>query len=116
VIAEDADAYLRASTRADAGSLLGRLLNTTDGLLGQSVPVLVLLTTNEPLGRLHPAITRPGRCFAQIHFDRFDYEQAKSWLSGTGTAPADGATLAELFQMQRDGTPPDPSTPTGVYL
>ena len=62
VVAEDADPYLRSTARFDAGAALGRLLNATDGLLGQSTKTLVLLTTNEELTRLQPALIRPGRC------------------------------------------------------
>jgi hypothetical protein len=29
---------------------------------------LVLVTTNEPLGQLHPALARPGRCLAEVDF------------------------------------------------
>jgi len=80
IIAEDADEYLRATARHDAGAALGRLLNLTDGLLGQGQNVLVLLTTNEDLGRLHPALTRPGRCLARIEFPRFNPQEAAQWL------------------------------------
>ena len=107
VIAEDADAYLCSTTRHDAGAALGRLLNTTDGLLAQSTRVLVLLTTNEPLRRLHPAITRPGRCLAEIEFMRFDAHGAGAWLDGDAAAPA-SATLAELYELLRAGTRPKP--------
>lgn len=116
VIAEDADAYLRSTARHDAGAALGRLLNITDGLLSQSTPVLVLLTTNEPTARLHPAITRPGRCLAQIEFTRFDQADAKVWLGGSAAAPAEGATLAELYELRRRGTRPVAPLTTGAYL
>jgi hypothetical protein len=116
IIAEDADSYLRASARHEAGAALGRLLNATDGLLAQSTQTLVLLTTNEPLGRLHPAVTRPGRCLAEIEVERFDAIQAQAWLGATRVAPADGATLAELYELRRGGDRSSAPLQTGGYL
>ena len=117
VVAEDADEFLRSTARRDAGAALGRLLNVTDGILGQGSNALVLLTTNEELTRLHPAITRPGRCMAVVRFEAFDAAAASAWL---GT-PVDGPlTLAELLQRRgdlallSDGSPPGQSV--GQYL
>jgi hypothetical protein len=45
---------------------LSRLLNLTDGMRGQARQVLVAITTNEDLRRLHPAVVRPGRFLAHI--------------------------------------------------
>lgn len=33
-------------------------------MVGQGLRVLVLVTTNELLRRLHPAVAQPGRCAA----------------------------------------------------
>ena len=99
LIAEDSDEYLRATARRDAGAGLGRLLNLTDGILGQGMNVLVLLTTNEELSRLHPAVTRPGRCLASVKFDVFDPGAATKWL---GAPVEHSATLAELLQQRGD--------------
>lgn len=117
VIAEDADEYLRASARRDTGAALGRLLNLADGILGQGMNVLVLLTTNEEVARLHPAIVRPGRCLAAVEFPPFPAQEAARWLQAPAAAPA---TLAEL--LQRRGTfgeadaPATAASPTGQYL
>lgn len=118
IIAEDSDEYLRATARRDAGAALGRLLNTTDGMLAQGCDAIVLITTNEDLGRIHPAITRPGRCLAAVEFTPFSPAQAGEWLSSSPTnAPV---TLAEL--LARSGELGDqhgePSAPirTGTYL
>jgi len=103
IVAEDADAYLRSTGRSDAGAALGRLLNTTDGLLGQLSRSIVLLTTNEELPRLHPALIRPGRSHTRIEFTRFSAEEAGEWLGTAGVAPDGGATLAELYEARRTG-------------
>jgi hypothetical protein len=109
-------AYLRASARHDVGAALGRLLNATDGLLAQSTPTIILLTTNEPLARLHPAITRPGRCLSSIEFTRFDRHEAATWLGESDVRAETGATLAELFEWRRTGSKPHPELLTGTYL
>ena len=75
------------------------MFNLTDGLLGQGVRCALLVTMNEPLGRLHPAVRRPGCCWAQVGFTPFAPAEATAWLAHHGCeetvhAPA---TLAELY-------------------
>ena len=62
LLLEDCDELIRGQ----AGQPLSRLLNLTDGMLGQGRKVLVAITTNEDLHQLHPAVVRPGRCLANI--------------------------------------------------
>lgn len=121
IIAEDSDEYLRASARKEAGAALGRLLNTTDGILGQGSNAIVVLTTNEETHRLHPALTRPGRCLAQIEFRRFTPDEARAWLPGAVPAPDGATTLAELYERRasthRIGMDlPDDPVNAGMYL
>jgi len=104
VVLEDAGELMGASARADIGQGLSRILNLTDGLLGQGQRCLLLVTTNEPVGRLHPALRRPGRCWAEVEFAPFTGREASSWLRRRGAsrrAPA-GATLAELYALAED--------------
>ncbi len=90
-VLEDAEALLHKET---GGSAMGRLLNLADGLLGQGLRCLFLLTTNEPLGAIHPAIVRPGRCLAEVEFGRLPAGQAAGLLG----RPVDRAmTLAEVM-------------------
>jgi hypothetical protein len=101
LVLEDCDEMIRTEAKNQVGQSLARLLNLTDGLLGQGLKALVAITTNEPLARLHPAIARPGRCLAEIHIDRFRREEAIAWLGGTPAAiDGEGATLAELFALK----------------
>ena len=79
-MAEDCDDYLRADARERAGASLGRLLNLCDGILGHGLRVVVLLTTNEDVGTLHPAITRPGRCLSAVEFPALTPAEAQVWL------------------------------------
>lgn len=121
LVAEDTDELLRADAGRGAGGGLARLLNLTDGLVGSTTQTLVLLTTNEDVGRLHPAVTRPGRCLAQLEFPRFEPTAAAEWLGEpAGSVAAGGLTLAELFErrgdIQRHGARPSEAGPTGQYL
>ncbi len=102
IVAEDSDEFLRASARRDAGVSLGRLLNVTDGVLGQGYDTLVLLTTNEEIDRLHPALVRPGRCLAAISFSEFAPDEAARWLGPGTTTPARAMSLADLFEARGD--------------
>jgi hypothetical protein len=102
VVAEDSDEFLRASARRDAGASLGRLLNITDGVLGQGFDTLVLITTNEELGRLHPALVRPGRCLAAVEFTHFSPTEAADWLGSSYPKPTQSLSLADLFERRGD--------------
>lgn len=98
IVIEDADELLTADAKQRSGHAMGRLLNICDGLIGQGLKVMVLITTNEPVGKMHPAILRPGRCVANIPFGKLNSDEADLWrkhreLTTTGKS----ATLAELF-------------------
>ena len=105
LILEDAGELITADTRAMTGRALSRLLNVTDGLLGQGTRTMLLITTNEPVGRLHPATRRPGRCLADIEFTPLTREEANAWLAARGhERRVDRPTpLAELFGAAGDG-------------
>jgi hypothetical protein len=99
----------------DAGELVVReaerpfaLLNVTDGLLGQGTRTIVLVTTNEPVARLHPALRRPGRCLADIAFGPLEASEASAWLARNGCereAPPGPLTLAELYALAGGSEP-----------
>ena len=118
LVLEDCDEMIRADAKSAVGQSLARLLNLTDGLLGQGLRALVAITTNEPLARLHPAIVRPGRCLAEIHVGRFGREEAAAWLGTPANVGPDGATLAELFALRAGPTlrSVPAAASTGQYL
>jgi Domain of unknown function (DUF5925)/ATPase family associated with various cellular activities (AAA) len=105
LILEDAGELIAADARTIAGQALSRLLNVADGLLGQGTRTMLLITTNEPVGRLHPATRRPGRCLADIEFMPLSSAEANAWLSARGyERRVDRPTaLAELFGGAGDG-------------
>lgn len=102
VIVEDAGEMLGMTAKADTGQSLSRLLNLSDGLIGQGLRALVLITTNEEIGKLHPAVMRPGRCRAEMEFSQLSVEDGLAWLNDHGAAGkrlTEPKTLAELYDL-----------------
>jgi hypothetical protein len=121
LLLEDCDELIRGEAKHTAGQALSRLLNLTDGLLGQGRNVLVGVTTNEDLERLHPAVVRPGRCLARIEVGHLTRSEAVGWLGRDEGVGRDGASLAELYALRRGTSPasvPDPraGADSGLYL
>jgi hypothetical protein len=119
LLLEDCDELIRGQAKHQTGQALSRLLNLTDGLLGQGRNVLVGITTNEDLERLHPAVVRPGRCLARIEVGSLTRNEAVNWLGTSEGIGREGATLAELYALRR-GHPailPAPAQAAdGLYL
>lgn len=105
LILEDAGELIAADARAVTGQTLSRLLNVADGVIGQGTRRLLLITTNEPVKRLHPATRRPGRCLADIEFTALSVAEANAWLTARGHEHrVDRPTpLAELFAGATEG-------------
>jgi ATP-dependent 26S proteasome regulatory subunit len=99
VVIEDADELLRADAKRETGQSLSRLLNLADGFIGHGLRTLVMITTNEALGRLHPAVVRPGRCLAEVEFPALAKAEAAARL-GAGRMAEAGMTLAEVFERR----------------
>ncbi|AXI80524.1 AAA family ATPase [Peterkaempfera bronchialis] len=125
LLLEDCDELIRGGAKRATGQALSRLLNLTDGLLGQGRNVLVAITTNEDVERLHPAVVRPGRCLARVEVGRLTGEESARWLARDAGAGIDGAaapgpsTLAELYALRRGRSPllPSPAPAAdGLYL
>ena len=114
LLLEDCDELIRGEAKQSVGQAMARLLNLTDGMLGQGRQVLVAITTNEDLRQLHPAVVRPGRSLAHIEIGPLSASQASALL---GRPVAGPVTLAELSAMRR-GHPMTrlPQTSTGLYL
>jgi SpoVK/Ycf46/Vps4 family AAA+-type ATPase len=99
LVLEDTGELLSADARVSMGQGLSRFLNVVDGLIGQGLRVLVLVTTNEPIRRLHPAVARPGRCAANVEFTPLSRPEAAAWLASHGgdSAVDAPATIAQLY-------------------
>jgi SpoVK/Ycf46/Vps4 family AAA+-type ATPase len=101
IVLEDTGELLSADAKQRTGQGLSRLLNVVDGLLGESSKSLFLITTNEDLRTIHPAIARPGRCARLLEFHSLSAEEANAWLEAHGCEArvAVPATVAELFAL-----------------
>jgi len=101
-IVEDGDEFLTTDAKARSGQALSRLLNVVDGMIGQGLQILVLVTTNEPLEGIHPAVIRPGRCLANIEFRKFNKMEGSLWLNGDGKniEVTEDHSLAELYNKR----------------
>jgi hypothetical protein len=107
LVLEDTGELLTADAKERSGQGLSRLLNVVDGLVGQGLRLLVLVTTNEQVRSLHEAVTRPGRCASLIHFSAFAADEADAWLTWHGHATCGAScTLAELFAVAAGEAPP----------
>lgn len=108
IIGEDCDEYLTPGANRTAGPAMGRLLNLSDGILGRGLNPLILLTTNEPLSRLHPAVVRPGRCLDVTEFRPLTSAESSEWV---GRPVSSSHTIAELYALRtaRPTSLPQPS-------
>ena len=99
LIIEDAGELLTQDAKERSSQAFSRLLNIADGLIGQGLKVLILITTNEEVKNLNDAIARPGRCASHIVFPDLTKEEANSWLEAHNNEKrvTKDASLAELF-------------------
>jgi hypothetical protein len=124
-VIEDADAIISADAKSRSGTALGRLLNLTDGIVGQGLRSMFLITTNEPLMKLHDAVTRPGRCLRDINVGLLTRTEANEWLHVNAdtygpVAPItkSAVSLAELYQHASGNANASaaPTPGTGQYI
>jgi hypothetical protein len=99
LVLEDTGELLQPDAKAVIGQGLARFLNLVDGLIGQGLRILVLVTTNEEIRKLHPAVARPGRCAADVKFTTLSSVEADAWLRARGSSGRAGGarTVAELY-------------------
>jgi Domain of unknown function (DUF5925)/ATPase family associated with various cellular activities (AAA) len=114
LVMEDTGELLSADARERTGQGLSRFLNVVDGLIGQGLRVIVLVTTNEEIKKVHPAVARPGRCAANVMFDALSREEASEWLGahGVGEESRGARTLASLY-AQAEGRDPSETVLVG---
>jgi Domain of unknown function (DUF5925)/ATPase family associated with various cellular activities (AAA) len=111
LLLEDTGELLSADARELMGQGLSRFLNVVDGLIGQGLRVLALVTTNEEIRRLHPAVARPGRAAANVEFEPLSAEEAQAWLAARSVdgLPPGSQTLAELYARAEGVDPSEQS-------
>ena len=116
LVLEDTGELLTPDAKAVIGQGLSRFLNVVDGLIGQGLRVLVLVTTNEEIRKLHPAVARPGRCAANVLFTPLSSDEASAWLSDRGAeaSVSEPTTIASLYALAEDARQgPKPSVGFG---
>jgi hypothetical protein len=102
LVLEDAGDLIAMDARERVGEALSRLLNLSDGILGQGLHLLTLITTNEELGKLNPAVQRPGRCLAITTFQSLSNREAEEWAAARNLMlpeDRDRWTLADLYAL-----------------
>lgn len=112
LIAEDADEFLGVDAKAQSGQSVARLLNVADGMIGQGLHLLILLTANEQVAKMHKAIERPGRCLASLEFPPLSADEAASWLRSRGifdAAISGPRTISQLYAALRGEKVPKPA-------
>jgi len=117
-IIEDSADLLSVESRKRHWDKFGKLLNITDGLIGQGREDIFLPTFNEKIEEIDPAVIRPGRCISRLEFQKFTTEEAQDWLTRNGLpdiSPAGSETLepvslAELYQIKANNKKQVPVT------
>ena len=107
LIVEDGDEFMNVGSRDSKGQAIARLLNLADGIVGQGIRLLTIISTNVDMKELNPAVVRSGRCMANLHFGEFPEEEANEWLAANGVEiEVDKATsLADLYAIKGGKTP-----------
>ncbi len=107
ILLEDCGEMLQPDAKQQIGQGLSRLLNACDGMIGRGLRILLIVTTNEPLDKVHEAVSRPGRCAAHIEFEAFAQKEAADWLDLPESEAPQKPTLADLYAIKegrRQGT------------
>jgi hypothetical protein len=106
LIVEDADDCL-VPRATDNMSLIAVLLNLSDGLIGSTFDIRVLVTTNARHTEIDPAILRPGRLCRHVEVAALHPDHAtdllRSLLGAEPRAPfRKPVTLAEVYAAARE--------------
>ena len=115
LVLEDTGELLTPDAKSVIGQGLSRFLNVVDGLIGQGLRILVLVTTNEEIRALHPAVARPGRAAANIKFAQLGRDESAAWLAQheLPEAPPGAMTLASLYALLDGRADGDPTPSVG---
>src|SRR5579871_1806079 len=99
-IFEDSADLVIEESRERHWDKIGKLLNFTDGLIGQGREDIFIVTFNEAITKIDPAFLRAGRCISKIEFEKFKKEEARRWLLKKGVEHAivhDEMALCDLY-------------------
>src|SRR3990172_1034009 len=105
LVIEDADSVME-NRAIDNMSAISTMLNLTDGVLGESMDLRVVATSNTSVGKIDEALKRPGRLASHIHLGKLSQEQSQGVLDrlcGKTLPETREYTLAELYQLGNGG-------------
>jgi hypothetical protein len=105
IVLEDAGQFFEKGAAKTPG--FSRFLNMADGIVGQGLRCVFLLTANEHVAQLEPAIVRPGRCIGVTEFPLFSPTELKAWFKARGLNAAKVAesSLASCFATLESQAP-----------
>lgn len=114
LILEDAGEYVTqgAHLTSGGGQSLAKLLNVTDGLIGQGLKFFIIITTNTEINKLEVSASRPGRLLSRIQFGTMSLPEAEIWAKENCVAIENLGgksqyTLAELYNIKFSTTLPN---------
>jgi len=102
MIMEDSDKFIQTDAKQEVGQqALSNLLNLSQGLIGQGLGWVILITTNEPIKAINGAILRDMRCLAEIEFGPLTPKEVKVWcdIHHIENVPSGERTLAQLYSL-----------------
>ena len=108
VVFEDLGEVLTHDASKANADVFSNLLNVTDGLLSLLNSSLMLLSFNTDIGKIDPALLRPGRCIGRIEVGSLPVQQVYDLLHAEGLDfPLNKPeyTLAEVYEMKRIRAP-----------
>lgn len=102
VIIEDHAELFSKEGGCRLNSGFSRLLNVTDGLIGQGQELIFLFTANESVDSIDEALLRSGRCLMNQFFPALETDQANEWLKshGVDATVEDPTVLSDLYALR----------------
>ena len=106
LILEDADVLVSNRLR-ETMDAISSALNMGDGILGDMFNIRLVITTNQPVINIDPALMRPGRISSQVTVESLSKQEAIMAINSliaekVEDLPNDSYTLAQLFEYCRD--------------
>lgn len=101
IIFEDSADLIITESRTRHYEKVSKLLNITDGLIGQGREDVFLVTFNEDIKDIDPAFLRPGRCISRLEFGKLPPQTSSEWLRKhgvTGDHPKEDMALCDLYE------------------
>ncbi len=112
IILEDSPRVVLTESRGAGDTYnMARFLNITDGILGQGISSVFLLTTNDEIDDIDSAFLRSGRLLQRMKFEPFKVDMANQWLEEhdyEGEPVHDTTALSDLYAALTNKTPHAP--------